>query len=83
VSTPMVSLGIVKHKADLGIVITASHNPPSYNGFKLKSAYGGPTIPKDIAAVESHILDVLSCSTMRHYFIVKITHRFMDRRLSL
>ena len=59
VSTPMVSLGIVKHQADLGIVITASHNPPSYNGFKLKSAYGGPTIPKDIAAVESFILDTV------------------------
>lgn len=59
VTTPMVSLGIVKHNADMGIVITASHNPPSYNGFKLKSSYGGPTIPKDIAEVESHILDVL------------------------
>jgi phosphomannomutase len=59
VSTPMVSLGIVKHSADLGIVITASHNPPSYNGFKLKSAYGGPTIPKEIAEVESHIVDVI------------------------
>jgi phosphomannomutase len=52
VSTPMVSLGVVKTKSDLGVVITASHNPPSYNGFKLKSAFGGPTIPKDIAAVE-------------------------------
>lgn len=52
VSTPMVSLGVVKSKSDLGIVITASHNPPSYNGFKLKSAYGGPTIPSDIAEVE-------------------------------
>lgn len=57
VSTPMVSLGIVKHNADMGFVITASHNPPSYNGFKLKSAYGGPTIPSDIAEVESHIKD--------------------------
>lgn len=59
VTTPMVSLGIVKHEADMGIVITASHNPPSYNGFKLKSSYGGPTIPKDIAEVESHILYAL------------------------
>ncbi|MEM7105616.1 MAG: hypothetical protein AAF502_20935 [Bacteroidota bacterium] len=53
VSTPMVSLGVVKTKADAGIVITASHNPPSYNGYKLKSAYGGPTIPKDVAKVEA------------------------------
>ncbi len=57
VSTPMVSLGVVKTKSDLGIVITASHNPPSYNGFKLKSNFGGPTIPKDIAAVEAMVPD--------------------------
>ena len=56
-STPMVSLGVTKLKADLGVVITASHNPPSYNGFKLKSAYGGPSIPDDIAEVEKHIPD--------------------------
>ncbi|SVE58936.1 uncharacterized protein METZ01_LOCUS511790, partial [marine metagenome] len=31
VSTPMVSLGVVNEKANLGVVITASHNPPSYN----------------------------------------------------
>ncbi len=54
-STPMVSLGIVQTQSDMGIVITASHNPPSYNGFKLKSSYGGPTIPSDISAVESLI----------------------------
>jgi phosphomannomutase len=54
-STPMVSLGVVKHTADMGVVITASHNPPTYNGFKLKSAYGGPTIPSDIVAVENMI----------------------------
>lgn len=56
-STPMISLGVTKLGADLGVVITASHNPPSYNGFKLKSSYGGPSIPDDIAAVESHIPD--------------------------
>lgn len=55
VSTPMVSLGVVQLNAQVGVVITASHNPPSYNGFKLKSAYGGPTIPSDIAAVEELI----------------------------
>ena len=58
VSTPMVSLGVVKTKSDLGVVITASHNPPSYNGFKLKSNFGGPTIPSDIAAVEALLPDV-------------------------
>lgn len=56
-STPMVSLGVRSLKADMGVVITASHNPPSYNGFKLKSSYGGPTIPKDIQAVEDLLPD--------------------------
>lgn len=55
VSTPMISLGVRELSADMGIVITASHNPPSYNGYKLKSGYGGPTIPKDIQAVEDLI----------------------------
>ncbi len=60
VSTPMVSLGVVKTKSDLGVVITASHNPPSYNGFKLKSNYGGPTIPKEIAEVEAVLPDTFT-----------------------
>ena len=57
VSTPMVSLGVLLHQAHQGVVITASHNPPTYNGFKLKGAHGGPTSPKDIAAVEALIPD--------------------------
>ena len=39
VSTPMVSLGTVNVKASIGIIITASHNPAAYNGFKLKGNY--------------------------------------------
>ena len=55
VSTPMVSLGVVHEKASLGVVITASHNPPSYNGYKLKGDFGGPLLPADITAVENKI----------------------------
>lgn len=56
-TTPMVSLGAVKMNTKLGVVITASHNPPSYNGYKLKSELGGPSIPRDIDAVEALIPD--------------------------
>ena len=55
VSTPMVSLAVVQTQSDLGIVITASHNPPSYNGYKLKSKFGAPSNPKEIAEVEQII----------------------------
>ena len=57
VTTPMVSLGTLKQKASLGVVITASHNPPSYNGFKLKGNFGGPLLPKEIQEVEDLIPD--------------------------
>jgi phosphomannomutase len=57
VSTPMVSLGVLNYKADLGVVITASHNPPSYNGYKLKGSFGGPLLPADVADVETLIPD--------------------------
>jgi phosphomannomutase len=57
VSTPMISYGVLASKAQQGVVITASHNPPSYNGYKLKGAHGGPSNPQDIAAVEALIPD--------------------------
>ncbi len=55
VSTPMVSLGTGTYKADLGVIITASHNPPSYNGYKLKANYGGPLTPDKVQEVEDII----------------------------
>jgi len=61
VSTPMISLGVLNHKADLGVIITASHNPPAYNGFKLKGSFGGPLAPADVQQIEDMIPD--QCST--------------------
>ncbi len=55
VSTPMVSLGALKYTAGAGVIITASHNPPAYNGFKLKGGYGGPLLEEDVAEVEKYI----------------------------
>jgi alpha-D-glucose phosphate-specific phosphoglucomutase len=39
--TPAVSYAIVNKKATAGVMITASHNAPRYNGVKLKASYGG------------------------------------------
>ncbi|MCX7728226.1 MAG: phosphoglucomutase/phosphomannomutase family protein [Bacteroidia bacterium] len=60
VSTPMVSLATLKNNASLGIIITASHNPPEYNGYKLKGSYGGPLLPDKIAEIEKLIPDTPS-----------------------
>src|SRR2546425_834243 len=53
VTTPMVSCQVVASGAPLGICITASHNPPEYNGFKLKAAFGGSAPPEMTARVEA------------------------------
>jgi phosphomannomutase len=57
VSTPMVSLAVHKRQVSAGIVITASHNPPEYNGFKIKGEFGGPALPDTVADVEARIPD--------------------------
>lgn len=63
----------------MGVVITASHNPPSYNGFKLKSGFGGPTIPKEIAEVEAMIPNhVPECNTDFDHFVQKGIIRIID-----
>ncbi len=63
VSTPMISMGAVELKCDLGVIITASHNPPDYNGYKLKGSYGGPLLPVHVAEIESLIKDRCTIET--------------------
>ena len=58
VSTPAVSLFTKAKQLAGGIVITASHNPPVYNGFKVKAAYGGPAHPEAIAEIESYLTEI-------------------------
>lgn len=57
VTTPMVSFAAQELNCGLGVVITASHNPPEYNGYKLKSRFGGPLIEEEIRKVEQLIPD--------------------------
>ncbi len=59
VSTPMVSLGILKKRAAGGVMITASHNPPRWNGFKIKADFGGSAIPADIRKVEARLAAIM------------------------
>jgi phosphomannomutase len=58
VSTPMISLAAKKLNCGIGIILTASHNPPSYNGFKLKAFFGGPLQPELVQEIEDIIPDV-------------------------
>jgi phosphomannomutase len=53
--TPSVSFAVKDQHAVGGVMITASHNPPMFNGFKLKSHYGGSSDSATCQAVESFL----------------------------
>ncbi|MBF0594201.1 MAG: phosphoglucomutase/phosphomannomutase family protein [Candidatus Omnitrophica bacterium] len=53
--TPALSLAAREHKCVAGVVITASHNPPEYNGFKIKTAEGGGAGKNITDAVEGYL----------------------------
>ncbi|MEJ2732207.1 MAG: phosphoglucomutase/phosphomannomutase family protein [Anaerolineae bacterium] len=53
--TPAISYSVLKKQATAGIMVTASHNPPRYNGIKLKAAYGGAALPRQARRVEHYL----------------------------
>jgi alpha-D-glucose phosphate-specific phosphoglucomutase len=55
--TPAISYAVRKMGAISGIMITASHNAPRYNGLKLKSAYGASALPEQCRRVEVYLND--------------------------
>jgi phosphomannomutase len=55
VHTPLVSWSIVKRKLDGGIMITSSHNPYFYSGFKIKNKFGAGATPEQTGQVEKLI----------------------------
>ncbi|RMH06417.1 MAG: phosphoglucomutase/phosphomannomutase family protein [Nitrospirae bacterium] len=57
--TPTISYQIIRHQLAGGINISASHNPPEYNGVKFTPHWGGPALPETTQAIEQRILPLL------------------------
>ena len=55
--TPVISYAVKKLNAIAGVMITASHNAPRYNGVKLKAAYGGSATSEQCRRVEVYLND--------------------------
>jgi alpha-D-glucose phosphate-specific phosphoglucomutase len=58
--TPAISLLVRQRDAAGGIVVTASHNPHSWNGIKYKASYGSSALPSIVAQIENELRKVLS-----------------------
>ncbi|MDI9608800.1 MAG: phosphoglucomutase/phosphomannomutase family protein [Candidatus Verstraetearchaeota archaeon] len=55
VPTPVAAFSAVRYSLAGSIMITASHNPPEYNGIKFIPDYGGPAMPDVTSGIERHI----------------------------
>lgn len=58
--TPVISYGVIAKKAGGAIVITASHNPPQWNGFKYKSADGTSASTEVVTQLEKNIAVIIN-----------------------
>jgi phosphomannomutase len=76
VTSPMVSLGVVKRNASLGIIITGSHNAYIYSGIKIKGSTGGPLSDSDIRNIETMIPEVNEIHLKIHQF-----NEFVDKKM--
>lgn len=59
VPAPVLSFTIKNQNLAAGIMITASHNPPEWNGFKIKEEFGGSAFPETTKAVENKLKERL------------------------
>ena len=58
--TPAISLLVRQRQAAGGLVVTASHNPYSWNGIKYKASYGSSALPSIVAQIEKELEGVLT-----------------------
>ncbi len=55
--TPVISYAVVDKQAAGAVNITASHNPPADNGFKVRDEHGGAIAPDGLKEIEARIPD--------------------------
>lgn len=72
-SVPQLSFALLQLRCANGVVITASHNPPEYNGYKVYGQDGGQAATEDAAEISSYI------DKVENYFSI----RPMDEKSAL
>ncbi|GAW93144.1 phosphoglucomutase/phosphomannomutase family protein [Calderihabitans maritimus] len=63
--TPVVAFAVKHFQAAGAVMLTASHNPPEYNGIKFIPEYAGPAVPEVTRQIEEEVLRVLNTRDVR------------------
>jgi alpha-D-glucose phosphate-specific phosphoglucomutase len=81
--TPVVSYGILAKKAGGAIVITASHNPANWNGFKYKTELGASASSEVTAELEKHISQTISTGKINQMPLAQSLEQGLVQHLDL
>jgi len=77
VTTPTVSYSVVNKKAYFGIMITSSHNPYEYSGFKIKTANGASSTKKETNGVEAFLFKNKVKAGLKTYKTAELTAAYL------
>ncbi|PIU19454.1 MAG: phosphoglucomutase [Elusimicrobia bacterium CG08_land_8_20_14_0_20_59_10] len=64
--TPVVAWEVMRTNASGGVMLTASHNPPQYNGFKWTPYWGGPAIGEITNDLEARVQSLTNAEVEKH-----------------
>ena len=80
--TPQLSFAIKKLNAQCGIMLTASHNPPEYNGYKVYWSDGGQIVPP----IDKNLIEIINSTKYEEInfksekkYITKISKNFDNK----
>ncbi|WP_287582991.1 phosphoglucomutase/phosphomannomutase family protein [Candidatus Borrarchaeum sp.] len=79
--TPVTAFEVLNEKAGGAVMITASHNPPEWNGIKYIPDYAGPALPDITEEITKNIDQVLKAKTVKETSIERGTKRHLFKSI--
>ncbi|MHB1128289.1 MAG: phosphoglucomutase/phosphomannomutase family protein [Bacillota bacterium] len=80
--TPVIAFAVKEYGAAGAVMITASHNPPEYNGLKFIPDYAGPALPHITEAIEIELKRVINSGGVARLTLNEAEQRGLVRHIS-